>query len=304
MARIRTIKPEFFTSLTIADLPAVETRLTFIGLWTHVDDEGRCVDDARLVKAAIWPLDDRTSHDVELDLKALSEASLITRYKVGERSFIQVTNWREHQKINRPTRSKFPPVEEATETSGISSHARKSKPATSGDESSSSSQDALTDDSVRTHGDLTGGKEQGTGNREQGKEPCAPQAEHEPELFPAPPSQPKRTHRRPYGDDDFDAFWEVYPRKDDPKKAWSCWQAAVKIAPAEVITAGAKRYRDDPNRSEQYTKLATTWLNAGSWANGALPARNGSAAPGPSKPDWRDVTNQNHSSWDQEGTTR
>ena len=60
MARIRSIKPEFFTSLTIADL-TVEQRLTFIGLWTHVDDEGRCVDDSRLIKAAIWPLDDRTA---------------------------------------------------------------------------------------------------------------------------------------------------------------------------------------------------------------------------------------------------
>jgi len=39
MARIRTIKPSFFTSLTIADLGLAE-RLTFIGLWTHVDDEG------------------------------------------------------------------------------------------------------------------------------------------------------------------------------------------------------------------------------------------------------------------------
>jgi len=178
MARIRTIKPEFFTSLTIADLPEVETRLTFIGLWTHVDDEGRCVDDARLVKAAIWPLDDRTSHDVELDLKWLSESSLITRYKVGERSFIQVTNWREHQKINRPTRSKFPPVEQATEIVGAPAPASSSQPSTSSDESSPSKREGNTEDSVSAHGDLTGGKEQGTGNREQGKEEAnAPSSE-------------------------------------------------------------------------------------------------------------------------------
>jgi hypothetical protein len=112
MARIRTIKPDFFSSLTIAALP-LEARLTFIGLWTHVDDEGRCVDDARLVKAALWPLDDRTAANVETDLQALSEASLITRYTVDGRAYLQVRGWDEHQRINRPTPSRLPTSEEA-----------------------------------------------------------------------------------------------------------------------------------------------------------------------------------------------
>lgn len=110
MPRIRTIKPEFFTSLTIADLP-LTARLTFIGLWTQSDDEGRSVADARLIKAAIWPLDDRTTADVEGDLKILTEASLITHYKVGNRRYFEVRGWGEHQKINRPSASKLPAVE-------------------------------------------------------------------------------------------------------------------------------------------------------------------------------------------------
>lgn len=111
MPRIRTIKPDFFTSLTIADLTP-EQRLTFIGLWTHVDDEGRCVDDARLIKAAIWPIDDRTSADVEIDLKALGAVDLIQRYVCRNKRYLAVTNWHEHQKINRPSDSKFPPPED------------------------------------------------------------------------------------------------------------------------------------------------------------------------------------------------
>jgi hypothetical protein len=111
MARIRTIKPEFFTSLTIADLP-LTARLTFIGLWTHVDDAGRCVDDARLIKAALWPLDDRTATDIEIDLKLLTESSLITRYALNRKRYIAVTNWGEHQRINRPTASKLPAPEQ------------------------------------------------------------------------------------------------------------------------------------------------------------------------------------------------
>ncbi|MEU9333180.1 hypothetical protein AB0D49_08440 [Streptomyces sp. NPDC048290] len=115
MARIRTIKPEFFTSLTVADLP-LTARLTFIGLWTHVDDAGRCVDDARLIKAAVWPLDDRTSADVESDLKALTESSLITRYTLNQKRYIAVTGWDEHQRINRPTPSRLPAPEQGEPT--------------------------------------------------------------------------------------------------------------------------------------------------------------------------------------------
>lgn len=111
MARIRTIKPEFFTSLTIADLP-LTARLTFIGLWTHADDAGRAVDDPRLIKAAVWPLDDRTASDIELDLKLLSESSLITRYVLNQKRYLAIAGWKEHQRINRPTDSKLPAPEE------------------------------------------------------------------------------------------------------------------------------------------------------------------------------------------------
>lgn len=107
MARIRTIKPTFFTSLTVAGLTP-EQRLTFIGLWTHVDDEGRCIDDPRLVKAALWPLDDRTATDIDGDLWALTEASLIVRYTLSERSYLAVRNWAEHQRISRPSGSSLP----------------------------------------------------------------------------------------------------------------------------------------------------------------------------------------------------
>lgn len=42
--------------------------------------------------------------------------------------------------------------------------------------------------------------------------------------------------------------------------------------------AGVVRYRDDPNREATFTKHFSTWLNAGSWDDEPLPARNGSKA--------------------------
>lgn len=148
MARIRTIKPEFFTSLTVADLTP-EQRLTFIGLWTHADDEGRCVDDPRLIKAAIWPLDDRTAADIEIDLKALTESSLITRYVLNRKRYLAVTNWSEHQRINRPTESKLPAPEEGEEPDP--------EPPTSNDSDSRSAHAQLAEDSPQERK----GREQG-----------------------------------------------------------------------------------------------------------------------------------------------
>lgn len=115
MPRIRTIKPEFFTSPTIAELEYL-SRLTFIGIWTYVDDEGRGRDDPRLVRAALYPLDDDvTTLMVEEALASLEAKKLIVRYEIpGQGRFFMVRSWAEHQSINRPSPSKYPPPDEAT----------------------------------------------------------------------------------------------------------------------------------------------------------------------------------------------
>jgi len=110
MARIRTIKPAFFSSLSNADLP-IPTRMTWIGLWTYVDDKGRAVDDARLVKAAIWPLDDAyTAKKVEADLVTLEKAGKIGRYIHDGQRYFAVVKWKDHQRIDKPQPSKLPPA--------------------------------------------------------------------------------------------------------------------------------------------------------------------------------------------------
>lgn len=110
MARIRTIKPAFFSSLSNADLP-IPTRVTWIGLWTYVDDKGRGVDDARLVKAAVWPLDDGyTTKKVEADLARLEKAGKIGRYIADGQRYLAIVKWRTHQRIDKPQRSTLPPA--------------------------------------------------------------------------------------------------------------------------------------------------------------------------------------------------
>jgi hypothetical protein len=108
--RIRSIKPEFFTSETLARV-SISARLTFIGLWTYVDDNGVGLDNERLIAAALYPLDDdplESLRRVSEDLRQLSAAGVIVRYEVSGRRYMFVTNWLEHQKVSHPGKPRFP----------------------------------------------------------------------------------------------------------------------------------------------------------------------------------------------------
>jgi len=141
MARIRTIKPEFFTSETIAALSR-EARLTFIGLWTQADDHGRAVDNPRILAGALWPLDDDvTPTDVSLHIHNLAELGLIERYEVDGRRYLLICGWDEHQRMNRKASPKHPAPPNSTGRTA----------------------DALPTQCERA---AIGDQEQGTGNRE------------------------------------------------------------------------------------------------------------------------------------------
>ena len=69
MARIRTIKPEFFLDDELAELPMV-ARMLFVGLWTIADCEGRMEDRPKRIKAQILPFDDC---DIDGALQSLND---------------------------------------------------------------------------------------------------------------------------------------------------------------------------------------------------------------------------------------
>lgn len=69
----------------------------------------------------------------------------------------------------------------------------------------------------------------------------------------------------------FDKFWKEYPRKLDKGKAAKAFASALNRATLEDIVAGAIRYKNDPNRADEFTKWPASWLNADSWENGPLP---------------------------------
>lgn len=107
MARIRTIKPEFPQSESMGRVSR-DARLFFILLWTVADDYGRLRGDSRLLASLLLPYDDDSRAISQACLDELSAEGCITTYTVGLDSYIQINNWDKHQKIDRPSGSKFP----------------------------------------------------------------------------------------------------------------------------------------------------------------------------------------------------
>jgi len=108
--RIRTIKPEIWSSPQIMDLSR-DARLLFIGLMTQADDEGRGLTDPRRLRAAIFPGDDDMAADrlVEL-LQELATQRLVELYATDDGiGLYALTGWRRNQKVDHPRPSSYPP---------------------------------------------------------------------------------------------------------------------------------------------------------------------------------------------------
>ena len=105
--RIRSLKPGFWTSEDIAQLEEC-VALHFAGLWNYAQDNGVGRDDARLIRAALYPLRDKvTVAEVERRQLQLAVAGLILRYTQEEVRLFSIPTWDEHQRVTNPSRCKY-----------------------------------------------------------------------------------------------------------------------------------------------------------------------------------------------------
>jgi hypothetical protein len=113
MARIRTIKPEFFTSADICDLEPV-SRLFYISLWCEADREGLLEWKPKTFKLRYFPADDKA--DFERAVSQLLNSDLINIYEIDGKSYCEIPTFKEHQVINnRESESIIPKKEQKSE---------------------------------------------------------------------------------------------------------------------------------------------------------------------------------------------
>lgn len=260
MARIRTIKPEFWRSPDIMELSFFQ-RLLYIGLWNLADDEGRGKYEPASIAADLFLTEfslnpHGTVTEVSNAFFEYSNREMIVIYEVKKRRFFQILNWSDHQKPNRPSASKLPPP--------------------------TSADAVLIEGSLSPHAHLTETSlpEQGTGNREQGTSTYVQNTEIEPptDTHTTPPKKDnKPTNQQPEAetpDELFAKFWEHYPLKRHKKEARQQFDIETKTIDPHTIIAGAERLANDPNLPDEgFQPLPETWLSGHRWNDPPYPFR-------------------------------
>lgn len=105
MARIRTIKPEFFTSEDITSLSPL-ARLFYVSLWCEADREGRLSWRVKTLKQRYLPADDCDIDDLSGEL---INSGLIELYEVDGCQYAEIISFKNHQVINnRESPSRIP----------------------------------------------------------------------------------------------------------------------------------------------------------------------------------------------------
>ena len=100
MARIRTIKPDFFQHESLYDAErehGLPLRVAFAGLWTVADKAGRFEWRPRQLKLNVLPYDDV---DFTAVLFALESTGFVQRYAVDGKDYGCIPSWDKHQHRN------------------------------------------------------------------------------------------------------------------------------------------------------------------------------------------------------------
>lgn len=239
MARLRTIKPEFFQNEDLAEL-SLATRLLFIGLWTLADRRGILEDRPKRIKALLFPYDDI---DVQTALSDLKAAGFINRYTVNGVPGIHIIRFTAHQNPHINERENDVPEPQSSpvtpEQHGAST--------VQAPEQHSASNNFVSPLSVK--GMVNG---VGSGDLSLGRE-----SPSKPITYPS----------------DFEQFWEQYPSGHGVKKTTAAqWQ---KLKPDERLdaAAGLARWKSCERWREGYIKPAELWLRDRWWENDPPPPK-------------------------------
>ncbi len=108
MARIRTIKPEFWGHTKVSRISR-DARLLFLGLLNEADDEGLLLGSTKRIAGVVFPHDDDvTPKKIEKWINELEDVCLVHRYIVDGTAYLFLCGFTEHQKISHPTPSRLP----------------------------------------------------------------------------------------------------------------------------------------------------------------------------------------------------
>ncbi len=256
--RIRSTKPEFWRSKTIALLPW-DVRLVLKGLESYVDDNGVGKDDIALIAADVFPRD--LSGNPRETLARLSEAinllhdgGLVARYEADGEDLLYIDRWKDLQRIDKPANGRFPRPDGTLSYSEVVDRGSY----------------RANRESVASLPEVVAPGTGEQGNRGTGEQTLLLNPDG---LSVSAPADNIAAA--------FDKFYKAYPRhagKDAAQRKFTTIVKSKKVTPEQII-AGAKRLAADPNLpAKNFIPYPATWLHAGGWADEPLPPRDGQPA--------------------------
>lgn len=288
MARIRQIKPALYKHEGFAAC-SMAARFMFPGLWGLADSQGRLEDRPKRIHAELFPYEPDVDVDALLDeLARIPEGDhhpFVLRYEVDGRRYIQIVNFRKHQRLSgreASEKSEYP----APQRSGWEASGKTENPAPSRSESSRK-QRGSDAEAMRTSGSLEGrihggtdswsAEEGGAGGTAADAAATATHLRDGRSGEPAHEGTVSSDYQRPATDTDtpdapenrptkaqqarttgangttlpeppaFAQFWNEYPRHAGRAKALEVWR---RLAPDEeleaAIMAGLRRAMKNP----------------------------------------------------------
>lgn len=229
MARIRNIKPDFWTDEKLVELDPWE-RLLFIGIWNFVDDEGYMPYSPKRIKMQIFPGD---SLEISRGLQNLISIGALTLYDSEAGQILKVTNWSKHQKVSNPTPSKYRGIDLAEADEKPRDHAESDalfpEPSPNG-----------TENSVEVHTEREGEREV---------------------------ERKKDLSSKPDEFDQWYSLYPKKEAKDAARKAFA--KARKSVDMETLIASLKRYTASVQGKDRQFIALPATWLNAGRWEDEA-----------------------------------
>ena len=242
MARIRSIKPEFWRSPSTAAASPL-ARLLYIAMWNWCDDYGVGEWTPRELLGFAFPHDDEvTNAEFQCLCTEVATCFGTVFYVIDGRRFYYIPAWDKHQKNERRAVGKYPLPDDpnAYPDQAFSETAEKRG------------------SSVHSHGDTasgTGNREQG--NREQGNRGMVAERDR---LGPL-----------------FDAAWDSWPKKVKREEARARFMAAAKAGVPESLACSIAMFGDAyaATTEKQFIPALASWIFQKRWTD-ELPTANAS----------------------------
>lgn len=110
VARIRSVKPEFWDDRKLARRTSRDARLLYIALWNLADEHCRLNGDPQWLKGQVFAFDDDLdTAAIDRLLKELETVGSVVRYEVDEDPFILLPKLAKHQRLEpEKVRSRIP----------------------------------------------------------------------------------------------------------------------------------------------------------------------------------------------------